>query len=168
MPTRGLPTHSDGAVRNALFQSEQAGRRHQDENLQCAGGNSCERAGGAENSGGTQMLSWMKRRRSTRQDHTHPDTKAANAPNRCVPASQYVSLFNYLDGRYADRVVLTFGQIEDLLGFSLPDLARRSADWWTNPDANTTRPRFADSWLLANRTAQPNLIALTVAFDRAC
>jgi hypothetical protein len=95
-----------------------------------------------------------------------PDTNAANAPHRCVtPSSE--SLFNYLDGRYADRVVLTFGQIEDLLGFSLPALARLSADWWTNPDPNTARTRFADSWLLANRTAQPNLVALTVVFDRA-
>jgi hypothetical protein len=55
----------------------------------------------------------------------------------------------------------------DLLGFSLPNLARLSADWWTNPDPNTTLPRLADTWLLANRTAQPNLIALTVVFERA-
>jgi hypothetical protein len=119
------------------------------------------------NAGGTPMLSWMKRRRSTLQDQTQSETNAANAAQRCVTPSQYASLFNYLDGRYADRVVLTFGQIEDLLGFSLPDPARLSADWWTNPDPNTTRPRFADSWLLANRTAQPNLVALTVVFDRA-
>jgi hypothetical protein len=119
------------------------------------------------NSGGPPMLSWMKRRRSTRQDPPPSDTNTANAPQRGVTPSQYVSLFNYLDGRYADRVVLTFGQIEDLLGFSLPDSARLTADWWTNPDANTTRPRFADSWLLAKRTAQPNLVALTVVFDRA-
>jgi hypothetical protein len=112
------------------------------------------------------MLSWMKRRRSTLQQ-TQVETNAAKAPQRYVPPSQYVALFNYLDGRYADRVVLTFGQIEDLLGFSLPVVARMSPDWWTNPDPNTTRPRFADSWLLANRTAQPNLFALTVAFDRA-
>jgi hypothetical protein len=113
------------------------------------------------------MLSWRKRRRSTLQDQPQSDTNAASFPQRCAPPSQYVSLFNYLDGRYADRVVLTFGQIEDLLGSSLPDLARLSADWWTNPDPNTTRPRLADTWLLANRTAQPNLVALTVVFDRA-
>jgi hypothetical protein len=112
------------------------------------------------------MLSWKKRRRSMLQDQPPSDTNVTNAPQRCAPPSQFVSLFNYLDGRYADRVVLTFGQIEDLLGFSLPDLARLSADWWTNPDPNTTRPRLADTWLLANRTAQPNLVALTVVFDR--
>ena len=113
------------------------------------------------------MLSWMKRRRSTLQDQAPSDTNAADSPRRSSTPSQYASLFNYLNGRYADRVVLTFGQIEDLLGFSLPELARLSADWWTNPDPNTTRPRFADSWLLANRTARPNLLALTVVFDRA-
>ena len=112
-----------------------------------------------------QMLSWIRRRRSA--VHPPDTTNAANAPQQCDTPSQCVSLFNYLDGRYADRVVLTFGQIEDLLGFSLPDLARRSADWWTNPDPNAARPRFADSWLLAHRTAQPNLVALTVVFDRA-
>jgi hypothetical protein len=127
--------------------------------------NGCERASGAEEFRRKQMLSWITRRRSTVQKQPQPDTNAANARQRVTP-SQYVSLFNYLDGRYADRVVLTFGQIEDLLGFSLPDLARLSADWWTNADPNTTRP-FADSWLLANRTAQPNLVALTVVFDRA-
>jgi hypothetical protein len=118
------------------------------------------------NSGGIQMLSWINRRRTV-QEQPPPDTNAANAPQRCVTPSQYVSLFNYLDRRYADRVVLTFGQIEDLLGFSLPDLARLSADWWTKPDPDATWPRFADSWLTANRTAQPNLVALTVVFDRA-
>jgi hypothetical protein len=48
----------------------------------------------------------------------------------------------------------------------LPDLARRREDWWTNPDPQAARPRFSDSWLLANRTARPNLMALTVVFDR--
>jgi len=112
------------------------------------------------------MLSWTKRRRSMPQDQPQSDRNAAKPPQRRAPPSQYVSLFNYLDGRYADRVVLTFGQIEDLLGFSLPALARLRADWWMNPDPNTMGPRFADSWLLANRTAQPNLLALTVVFDR--
>jgi hypothetical protein len=53
-----------------------------------------------------------------------------------------------------------------LLGFTLPDLARRREDWWTSPDQQVAQPRFSDSWLLANRTARPNLLALTVVFDR--
>jgi hypothetical protein len=76
-------------------------------------------------------------------------------------------LYKYLDERYADAVVLTFAEIEDLVGVELPELARLSSDWWTTPDLAPNRSRFADSWILANRTAWPNLRALTVAFDRA-
>ena len=37
---------------------------------------------------------------------------------------KYKALYEYLDNRYANTVVLTFAQIEDLLGFTLPDPAR--------------------------------------------
>jgi hypothetical protein len=75
-------------------------------------------------------------------------------------------LHKYLAARYADAVVLTFAEIEDLAGFPLPELARLSSEWWTTPDPNVTRSHFADSWILAKRTARPNLQALTVAFNR--
>ena len=73
-------------------------------------------------------------------------------------------LHKYLADRYADTVVLTFAEIEDLLGFSLPARARLSPDWWTAPDAGVTR--IADAWIQAHRTARPNLRAQTVAFER--
>ena len=80
-------------------------------------------------------------------------------------SGKYVVLYKYLHKRYANSVVLTFAEIEDLLGCSLPDLARQREDWWTKPDRGTTR--CSDSWTLANRTARPNLLARTVVFDRA-
>jgi hypothetical protein len=74
-------------------------------------------------------------------------------------------LYKYLDERYADTVVLTFAQVEDVLGFALPALARQQTTWWTEtPDA--AMPNYSDSWILADRTALPNLLAKTVAFDR--
>jgi hypothetical protein len=82
-------------------------------------------------------------------------------------AGKYVTLYEYLETRYANTVVLTFAEIEDLLGFRLPELARLREDWWTKPDQDTVRPRYSDSWILANRTARPNLPALTVVFDRS-
>ena len=81
-------------------------------------------------------------------------------------SGKYLVLYTYLKNRYANTVVLRFAEIEDLLGFSLPDLARRREDWWTKPDRGTTRPHYSDSWTLANRTARPNLLAGTVVFDR--
>jgi hypothetical protein len=79
---------------------------------------------------------------------------------------RYAAFYTYLENRFANTVVLTFAEIEDILGFTLPDLARLREDWWTNPDADTAWPQFSDSWILANRTARPNLQALTVVFER--
>ena len=112
------------------------------------------------------MLSWMKRRQSTAHRQPEPDTEPAKV-QRPVMSGKYLSLYKYLDGRFADRVVLKFTEIEDLLGFKLPELARSSEEWWTKPDTTSAPPRFSDSWILAKRTARPNLLALTVVFDRA-
>jgi hypothetical protein len=109
------------------------------------------------------MLNWMRRRRTA----VHLDLKShAPAAQASVMAGRSAPLHKYLAGRYADAVVLTFAQIEDLLGFALPELAHLSSDWWTAPDRDAPHRRFADSWIQANRTARPNLGALTVAFDR--
>ena len=45
-------------------------------------------------------------------------------------AGEYRTLHKYLQDRYADTVVMTFGEIEDLIGFSLPDAARVEPAWW--------------------------------------
>jgi hypothetical protein len=44
-------------------------------------------------------------------------------------AREYELLHKYLRDRYANRVVLAFAQFEDLLGFSLPDLAWLQSAW---------------------------------------
>jgi hypothetical protein len=80
---------------------------------------------------------------------------------------KYKSLYQYLEHRYANTVVLTFAQIEDLLGFTLPDAARVHQEWWANTDPNDTPPPHSRSWTLASRTATPNLQAQTVVFERA-
>lgn len=76
----------------------------------------------------------------------------------------YPSFYAYLANRYADLVVLAFGQIEDLLGSTLPEPAKTKAEWWTTPDAGSAP--YADAWRLAGRTARPNLGARHVAFER--
>ena len=78
-----------------------------------------------------------------------------------MPAT-YKALYQYLDDRYAYTVVLTFAQIEDLLGFKLPDSARVDQEWWANADPNDTPHPHSRSWTLASRTATPNLQAQTV------
>jgi hypothetical protein len=80
-------------------------------------------------------------------------------------AAEYGPLFTYLDRRFADVVVLTFGQIEDLVGFSLPAPARLQGEWWTGTGPGHPPP-VADVWTAAHRTAVPNLQAGTVSFAR--
>lgn len=89
----------------------------------------------------------------------------AGGPNM-ITIGKFQFLYKYLEGRYADTVVLTFRQIEDLLGFALPDLARTDPTWWTNAAGSGAEPRFSDAWTLASRTATPNLSARNVVFER--
>ena len=113
------------------------------------------------------MLRWLKWQRSATDSRSAPEGEAPPLVQRPATSGKYLSLYKYLDGRFADRVVLTFSEIEDLLGFALPDLARRSEAWWTAPDMSAAPPRWSDSWILAHRTARPNLLAHNVVFDRA-
>jgi len=107
------------------------------------------------------MLNWMRRRRPVTCLQREPEA----APQR-VMSGKYVLLYKYLHDRYADTVVLTFGQIESLLGFALPDQARLNQQWWTNTAATAAETNYSDSWTLARRVATPNLLAETVTFQR--
>ena len=111
------------------------------------------------------MLEWMKRRASRALSRPEPDAEAAQGQGR-IMSGKYLLLYKYLANRYANTVVLTFGQIEDLLGFALPDPARLDQEWWTSPD-HADQLGYSDSWILASRTARPNLSAQTVVFERA-
>jgi hypothetical protein len=80
-----------------------------------------------------------------------------------VPA-EYLSLYTYLERRYASIVVLTFEQMEALLGFALPASAFTEREWWTDGRVRTNR--YSEAWMRAGRTAMPNLAARTVTFER--
>ncbi len=112
------------------------------------------------------MLEWMKRRGATAYHQREANAETAK-PQRRVMSGKYLLLFKYLENRYANTVVLTFAEIEDLLGFTLPDEARVHAEWWTNPATNIAEANYSDSWTSANRTAVPNLSARTVVFEHA-
>ena len=84
-----------------------------------------------------------------------------------VMSSPYVPLHKYLEHRYADTIVLTFAQVEDLLGFTLPEIARVDRGWWASTEADPAKPVASPSWTRAGRTAVPNLSAKIVVFDRA-
>ena len=113
-------------------------------------------------------MKWITRQGSTAA--TSGDRAETPAPpqlQRSTAPTEYLPLQKYLKDRYADTVVLTFNEIEDLLGFRLPDLARLQPTWWANADEDGTPSVQSSSWTQASRSAVPNLFARTVVFERA-
>jgi phage gp46-like protein len=84
-------------------------------------------------------------------------------PRPSVPA-EYKGLHKYLRERFAQTVVLTFAEIEDLMGGTLPRVAREQRGWWT--DAGGDGALQSRTWTAADRTAVPNFSARIVTFER--
>jgi hypothetical protein len=110
------------------------------------------------------MLKWIKGLGSRRRS---ADDERPAAPAGGATCGKYLLLYKYLENRYATTVVLTFSEIEDLLGFTLPAAARLQLEWWTTAGPDAPRPAHSDSWTAARRSATPNLLACTVVFERA-
>lgn len=81
-------------------------------------------------------------------------------------AGPYRMLYEYLEKRYADTIVLTLQQVQDLLGVALPEPALTDPAWWSDTGSASPDTLWSDAWTLANRTARPNLRAKTVTFER--
>ena len=111
------------------------------------------------------MWQWLKRRKMIPAGESAP---TSTAPQRRRQAGADQLLFDYLEDRYAQTVVLTFEQIEDLHGTGLPEPARQDGGWWLEPQSRTAdgTPGGTRAWTLAGRTARPNLRAQTVTFER--
>ena len=79
---------------------------------------------------------------------------------------EYRLLYKYLHDRFADRVVLTFSEIESVVGFALPAAAFVDLGWWLAGTTGERTPQ-SDAWMSAERTAKVNLTARNVHFERA-
>ncbi|MCM3879451.1 MAG: hypothetical protein ND807_05020 [Vicinamibacterales bacterium] len=112
------------------------------------------------------FASWWQRLTRPVRAQPAPGLNAAPEPVLKSYSGEYKGLHKYLRERYANRVVLSFGEIEDLLGFSLPGPARLQAEWWDSGGV-PHRSAQSDSWTLASRTATVNLLAQNVLFERS-
>jgi hypothetical protein len=111
------------------------------------------------------MMDWLKIfRPAAAHPQVRPVPPAPKRPARKVDG-KYLLLNEYLENRFANTVVLTFGQIEDLVGSELPAVARTDMTWWTG-DPAAGESRHAQAWTLAGMTAKPNLYARNVLFER--
>ena len=80
-------------------------------------------------------------------------------------SGEYRLLYQYLHDRYADRVVLTFSEIESVVGFSLPAAAFVDPAWWRTGTTDERTPQ-SDAWISAERSAKVNMSARNVLFER--
>ncbi len=112
----------------------------------------------------TILLEWLRMRGPHRAPvpPRAPKILAIEQSTPRVPR-EYLALYTYLENRYASVVVLTFEQIEALLGFTLPTPARTEPEWWT---ATVDSQRHCAAWTGAGRTATPNLAAKSIRFER--
>jgi hypothetical protein len=114
------------------------------------------------------IASWWRRLTRPVKAQPEPGLSAAPEPVLKSYSGEYKGLHKYLRDRYASRVVLSFEEIEDLLGFALPGPARLQADWWGGTAGSSpNRTAQSDSWTLASRTATVNLPARNVLFERS-
>jgi hypothetical protein len=95
-----------------------------------------------------------------------PGVVIDSAQQARADTGEYRLLHKYLRDRYANRVVLTFGEIEDLLGFALPEPARLQPEWWHVSESAAHQSAQSDAWTSASRTATVNLSAQSVVFER--
>ena len=90
----------------------------------------------------TAVAAWLRGWRRT----DVPVSLRITAPDEArppVPAA-YMPLYTYLNRRYAGTVVLTFEQIEALLGFAPPSPGLADAEWWTGPGGERSPHRGMD------------------------
>jgi hypothetical protein len=79
----------------------------------------------------------------------------------------YDPLYNWLSSRSANNVFVTFDQIEAILGFRLPDTARKRAKWWAN-EVGDIRHVQCRAWMDAGiQTRNLNLAKESVEFGNA-
>jgi hypothetical protein len=111
----------------------------------------------------TALLRWWTRRLIARSSPVE-----APAPVRRVRAyhGEYLALHVYLRDRFAESVILTFSQVEDLLGFALPAAARVEPEWWREPADGVAATTQAEAWQLASRSAVVNMAASCILFER--
>jgi hypothetical protein len=77
-------------------------------------------------------------------------------------ASKYDPLLDYLRQRGGRRLLMTFGEIERVLGFPLPEKSKRVRAWWSNNPNNNV---MTAAWLAAGyRTEQVDIAGEALVF----
>lgn len=68
-----------------------------------------------------------------------------------ISTSKYYPLQEYLRQSGADEIAMTFAEVEEILGASLPPTARVQRAWWSNRSSGAVQ---ANAWMLAGYHAE--------------
>ncbi len=109
---------------------------------------------------------WYQRGRAGLLHRFEKPGRFAERPPAKGDVAEYRPLYIYLRDRYATRVVMSFAEIEALLGNPLPATARDDHRWWDTAVAPMPQSAQSLAWTLAGRTAEVNVVAEGVVFDR--
>lgn len=82
-------------------------------------------------------------------------------------SGKYRPLHAHLMRVRTDEVTLTFSEIEQILGTTLPPSAYKHRAWWGNEDPYKTMMRGKRGWLLAGFKAYPDMRSQRVVFKRS-
>ena len=79
--------------------------------------------------------------------------------------SKYAPLTGYLSSSGMDYILMTFAEVEEVIGDKLPRSAFEYRPWWSNNPSNHVN---ADSWLRAGyKTADVDMVERKLAFRKA-
>ena len=82
-------------------------------------------------------------------------------------ASIYAPLRQHLEGLTTTSAVLTWREIQTILGFALPKSARFRSQWWATKVVPDTRHSHAkEGWLLAGWQAKPDFALQHTTFTK--
>lgn len=90
-----------------------------------------------------------------------PTPKPQTAMQLDKVSAKYRGLAEYLLSSNETRVTLSYSQIEEILGFALPDTARKfKQSYW----ANTETHSYASSWMAVGYKTRVDIDSETVTF----
>lgn len=92
-----------------------------------------------------------------------PAGRVASAPAAGRVTGRYAPLYEHLLRAQGDRLLMTFGEVERVLGKDLPASSRKYRENWANSEGNY----FGQSWLRAGwKVAGVDLRMERVRFER--
>jgi len=80
--------------------------------------------------------------------------------------SKYYSLYKFLKNSSKVSEVLTFQELENILGFPLPHSAFSYVEWWGNEISPNTRHKHCKEWLSAGWKVENVNLGVNVTFSK--